>query len=134
MFRQTLRAQCRDEKDEESYGPVLNSQPSFTIGERSVCWSSSFSLYPTSSMSGKLKLELQASAECFGQGVGAISDARQPPPPGHPRIKHFGDVGMIHHRQRLPFGSNRATTCLVSIPSLMTLSATRRRTGSVCSA
>jgi serine/threonine protein kinase len=30
--------------------------------------------------------------------------------------------------------SNRATTSLVSIPSLMTFSATRRRTGSVCSA
>ena len=30
--------------------------------------------------------------------------------------------------------SNRAMTCLVSMPSLMTLSATRRRTGSSCSA
>ena len=30
--------------------------------------------------------------------------------------------------------SNRATTCLVSMPSLMTLSATLRRTGSFCSA
>ena len=37
---------------------------------------------------------------------------------------------MIHHGQRLPLGFEARDDLLVSMPSLMTLSATRRRTGS----
>jgi len=51
-----------------------------------------------------------------------------------PGVKHFGDVGMVHHRQRLRSASKRATTDRVSIPNLMIFSATRRRTGVFCSA
>ena len=53
---------------------------------------------------------------------------------GRARIQHLGDVRMIHHRQRLPLRLEPRDHRLVSIPSLMTFSATRRRTGSVCSA
>jgi len=28
----------------------------------------------------------------------------RPPRVGCPRVEHLGDVGMIHHRQRLPLG------------------------------
>jgi hypothetical protein len=50
---------------------------------------------------------------------------------GRARIQHARDVRMIHHRQRLPLRLEPGDDLLVSMPSLMTLSATRRRTGSV---
>ena len=50
-------------------------------------------------------------------------------------IEDPGDVGMVHHRQRLPLGLEPGDDLpCVSMPSLITLSATRRRTGSSCSA
>ena len=51
-----------------------------------------------------------------------------------PAVENLGDVRVVHHRQRLPLGLERAITCLVSMPGLMILSATMRRTGAICSA
>ena len=45
----------------------------------------------------------------------------------HPQLNH---VGMVHEAKACRSASKRATTCLVSIPSLITLRATRRWTGS----
>jgi len=46
----------------------------------------------------------------------------------------FAKVDEGLHLVNVHSASNRATTCLVSMPSLMTLRATLRRTGSFCSA
>ena len=53
---------------------------------------------------------------------------------GRAGIQNFGDVRVIHQRERLAFGLEAGDDLLVSMPSLITLSATRRRTGSSCSA
>jgi hypothetical protein len=53
---------------------------------------------------------------------------------GGARIQHLAMLGWSIIASACRSASNRATTCLVSMPSLMTLSTTRRRTGSVCSA
>ena len=42
--------------------------------------------------------------------------------------------GMVHHRQRLPLGLEPGDDLPVSMPGLMILSATLRRTGCSCSA
>ena len=49
-------------------------------------------------------------------------------------VEHSGDVRMVHHGQRLPLGLEPGDDLGVSMPGLMTLSATLRRTGSCCSA
>ena len=47
-----------------------------------------------------------------------------------PASKTCAMFGMVHQRQRLPLGLEAGDDLRVSMPSLMTLSATRRRTGS----
>ena len=49
-------------------------------------------------------------------------------------VERAGDVGVIHHRERLPLALEPGEHLAVSIPSRMTLSATVRRSGSSCSA
>ncbi len=45
-------------------------------------------------------------------------------------VEYLGDVGMVHHRQSLPFGFKAGDDLPVSMPGLMIFSATLRRTGS----
>ena len=49
-------------------------------------------------------------------------------------IQHAGDVGMIHHRQRLLLRLEAAMTSRLSMPGLMIFRATLRCTGRCCSA
>ena len=50
---------------------------------------------------------------------------------GRAGVEHLGDVGMIHHRQRLALRLEARDHRRVSIPSLMILSATRRLDGTL---
>ncbi len=50
------------------------------------------------------------------------------------RIEDTRDIRVIHQRERLPLGTEARDDLSVSIPRRMILSATRRRTGSSCSA
>jgi len=45
---------------------------------------------------------------------------------GRTGVEDFGDVGVLHQRQGLAFGVEAATTALVSMPALISLSATVR--------
>ena len=56
------------------------------------------------------------------------------PAGGRPGVEDPGDVRVVHQRQGLPLGLEPGQDLPVSIPGLMTFSATSRRTGSVCSA
>src|SRR5438045_2961370 len=50
------------------------------------------------------------------------------------RIEDLRDVRMVHESTACRSASKRAMTLRVSMPSLMTFNATRRRTGCSCSA
>src|SRR5262249_22133646 len=53
---------------------------------------------------------------------------------GGSRVEDLGDVGVVHQGEACRSASKRAITCLLSMPGLITFRATRRQTGSVCSA
>ena len=53
---------------------------------------------------------------------------------GRPSIEDLGDVGMIHQCQRLPFGLEPGDDTFRVHARFDDLQATRRRTGSCCSA
>ena len=49
-------------------------------------------------------------------------------------VEHAGDVGVVHQGQGLPLGLEAGDDLAVSMPGLMILRATLRRTGCCCSA
>ena len=69
-----------------------------------------------------------------GDALDQLHDEVGPAAVGGPGVEHLGDVGVVHQGQGLCSAAKRAMTWTVSMPGLMILSATRRRTGWSCSA
>ena len=61
--------------------------------------------------------------------VDQLHDEERPAGVGRAGVKDLGDIVVVQDRQGLASASNRAMTSAESIPGLMTLSATFRRTG-----